>query len=82
MKAIQTKYLPPTNTKGLRIKAFDFDGNSVTISAYNLPGDDLSDSACRHAAHAFLNKMDWPWDKSKLVSGAVKDGYIFCNGNQ
>jgi len=75
MKAIQTKYLSPTNTKGARIKAFDFDGNSITI-----PHDyECNDSGAYYkAACAFLDKMRWQWDRSKIVNGAVKGGYVFC----
>lgn len=80
MKAIQTRYISPTATRGLRIRAFDLDGNYIIRSANNIPGDDLGDSACRYAAYAFIDKMGWGWDKDKLVSGAVKDGYVFCFG--
>lgn len=53
MKAIQTKFIPATNTKGSRIKAFDCDDNSITIPyPYEL------DSPCAHkkAAIALRDK--------------------------
>ena len=37
MKAIQVKYLPPTNTKPTRLKAF-IKGHSLTKSIYELEG--------------------------------------------
>lgn len=67
-KAIVTKYLPCTGTKGSRIRASDGDGNSVTIPYnHDLPKDD------RHleAAMALCAKMKW---KSRLVHGWLKPG--------
>ena len=40
-KAIMTKFLPETLHKPARVKAWDMDGNSVTLSCLNL-GDDTS----------------------------------------
>jgi hypothetical protein len=71
MKAIETKYLSPTNTKGARYTAFDLDGNRVTKPAkYNL------DSYQNHERVATLLKMKMGWD-GKTVSGATKNGYAF-----
>jgi hypothetical protein len=78
MKAISTKFLGPTNTKGSRIKAFDGDGNSVTISKdYGL---DTYDSH-KKAALKLCNKMRWK-GCSRLVGGGTKTGFafVFCNG--
>jgi hypothetical protein len=64
-KAIQTKYLPATDTKGSRVKAFDCDNNSVTIgydSALN------SEDVHRKAALALIKKMGW--------SGEIKGGWL------
>lgn len=71
MKAIQTKYLPATNTKGSRIRAFDSDGNSVTVSHYH---DASRDDAHRRAARALCEKMDW---RGRLIGGHIKDGMAF-----
>jgi hypothetical protein len=57
MKAIKTKYLGPTNTKGARIKASDGNGNSIIISwDYEL------DTDFNHVAAAvsLCEKMGWP----------------------
>ncbi len=75
MKAIQTKYLSPTNTRGSRIKAFDCDGNSITLhQAHNLNFEEN----CFQAALAFIDKMGWNWAKDKIISGGTKSGYVFC----
>lgn len=76
MKAIITKYLPATNTKPSRIKAFDSDNNSVTIP---FP-DNLENEACyKLAAVKLAEKMNWSTD---LLGGGVKDGYVFVFRNQ
>ncbi len=75
MKAITTKYLPATNTntKGSRIKAFDCDGNQVTIPyPHELSGEDCY----RLAAVKLSEKMEWSW--GELVGGGIKNGYVFC----
>ncbi len=71
MKALVTKYLGPTDTRGARIKASDEDGNSVTIGyPYELSGE----ASHREAAEALQAKMGWT---GALDSGALKSGYVF-----
>jgi hypothetical protein len=72
MKAISTKYIPATNYRCSRVKAFDGDGNSVTI-----PYDsDLDrDEPFAKAAILLCKKMNWT---GTLVSGGTKDGWVFC----
>ena len=67
MQAIQTKYLPCTNSKGSRIKATCAAG-SVTVS-WNYS----SDTKLNHvtAALTLCNKLEWSGD---LVTGQLKDG--------
>jgi len=73
MKAILTKYLSPTNFRGARIKAWDEDGNSVTVSYPH----ELSGEECHKvAANALCDKMKWP-GKETLTGGGVKGGYVF-----
>lgn len=68
MKAITTKYLPATNTKGARIAAFDGDENRVTISyPHELSGVHVHLKAVR----ALCEKMEW---KGTLHSGWQKPG--------
>lgn len=73
MKAISTRALAPTDTKGLRIKAYDLDGNSVTIPDPDLP-DTHQEARYAAAAVALCRKMEW---SGPLLGGAVKDGYVF-----
>jgi hypothetical protein len=76
MIAIQTKYLPATNTRGSRIKAFTCNGHTASI-----PYDHaLSHEALHFEAVKALkekNKHNY-WDLSNMRYGAVKDGYVFC----
>lgn len=75
MKAITCKYLPPTNTKPSRIKAYDMDNNQVTInyqSADSSSGDTYR--VYERAARALCDKMGW---NIEIVGGGIKDGYVF-----
>ena len=73
MKAITTKYLGPTNSRGSRIKASDGDGHSVTISYdYSLSGHD---KVYAKAAYALCTKMNW--NTSGLIGGGTKEGMVF-----
>jgi len=75
MKAITTKYLGPTTYKGSRIKAFDMDGNSVTMSRDF--GKALKENM-KMAAYALCDKMGWDIKKDyRLVGGYVKDGMVW-----
>ena len=68
MKAITTKYLPATNTKGARVTAFDGDGNRVTISySHELDGVDVHIAAAR----ALCEQMGW---RNSLYSGWQRPG--------
>lgn len=71
MKAITTRYLGPTNTKGSRVKATDNDGHSITIS-YN--SGLRSEEAHAEAAIALCRKLGW---HGHLAAGALKEGYAF-----
>lgn len=72
MKAIQTKYLGPTNYRGSRIKASDEDGNAITIGYPHEAG--MGEPAHRVAAEALQRKMGWD---GELVGGSLKDSYVF-----
>jgi len=80
MKAITVKYIGPTMTKGTRLKAFDCDGNQVTISRHTydeLDGEELYVKA----ALALVKKMRWyeyQGQPMSLVGGGTRDGYVFC----
>ena len=77
MKAIETKYHGPTNTRGARISASDGDGNRISIPyPYELSGEAVH----RKAAERLCDKMQW---SGALVGGATKRGYtfVFVEGN-
>lgn len=74
MKAIQTKYMPATNTRGSRIKAI-----AEGVKPLSIPyPHELSGSAVHAAAAvALCRRMGW---KGTLVSGGMPDqsGEVFC----
>lgn len=75
MKAIQVKYLGPTNCKGSRWKAKAWPNLSVTLPYdYALNGGDNA----RAAANALANKMGWnhPTGAGQLPNG----DYVFTLG--
>jgi len=71
MKAIRVRYKGPTNYRGSRLIADDYDGHKVTISFdYALSGEELY----KKAAQALLDKMDW---KGDIIGGGTDTGYVF-----
>lgn len=71
MKAIQTKYHGPTNTRGSRISASDEDGNRVSIPyPHEMTGMDCH----AKAAISLCNKMGWT---GTLHGGALKNRFVF-----
>lgn len=80
MIAIHTKFLPPTNHSGARIKAYtagygDMKGFSATISyPYALDG-----VACHfEAVKALVKKNNLEWDLADMRYGDSADGRGFC----
>jgi len=73
---IRTKWIPATNTRPSRIKAYTDQSRrfSVTISD---PMDDIS-RADKHAraAHMLLHKMNWQAGVT-LVCSPTEEGYVF-----
>jgi hypothetical protein len=66
MKSIYTKYIPATNTRGSRIKAYDSDKrNSVTLSYDNALS---TDAIHRGAAVELCRRLDW---HGVLVEGSA-----------
>jgi hypothetical protein len=66
MKAIECKYIGPTDTRGSRIKATAGKGCSITIPyPYELSGEDVY----KKAALALIEKMSWQ------AVGDIKGGY-------
>ena len=75
MKAISTKVLGPTDTKGLRVKAYDLDNNSVTIT-WDHSREVITFSNHLLAAQALIEKMGWEFEP---YGGATKEGYSFVD---
>ena len=70
MKAIQTKYRGPTNTRGSRIVASAEGAGSLTFSydhALDAPGNH------HQAAQLYAKKKGW---SGGLCTGALKDSYV------
>jgi hypothetical protein len=84
MQAIETKYIPPTNTRGSRIKAYCQRG-ALTIP---YPEGD-QEEAHRAAAFALCHKFQAEdvreygsdpnartyWNPARLVTGCTRDGF-------
>lgn len=74
MKAIQTRYLGPTNYRGSRIKATAEGGHSVTIG---YPHEYNTEQAHWQACKALLAKTGWQW--TEVASGGLPNGdYVWC----
>lgn len=71
MKAITTKYISPTNTRGARVKATDGD-TSVTVS-YDHASNDPHVEACL----ALCKKLNWDDNAAVMVRGHTKTGCVF-----
>lgn len=71
MKSIEVHYISPTDTEGAKVKAFDRDGNSVTVS-YDSRYD-FGENA-KKAALLFCSKYDW---QGRLHRGSIGGAAIF-----
>ena len=69
MKAIETTYFGPGNTRGARISATDNDGNTI-FAGYDHAAHDPHEAA----AVALCEKMNWT---GKLIKGSTKRGFVF-----
>jgi hypothetical protein len=80
MISIHTKFIPPTNTKGARIKAYTSTGFTATVP-YSY---ELSHEKCHFEAVKALvkkHKLQWPIDKMCYGDSADNKGYVFCFAN-
>ena len=76
MKAIQVKYLSPTNTKGSRIKVMAEGVKSITLGYHYTHND----CGRLKAAYLLCEANGWP---KELVEGQLPNGdYVFCFKNQ
>ena len=78
MKAIQTKYIGATNRKPARVKAFDMDGNAVTVTDGDAEsaGVKFTEDFDLHAyaAKRLAERMKW---SGHLIRGEIKGGSVF-----
>ena len=77
MIAIHTKFIPPTNTRGARIKAYTSTGFTATVP---YPYE-LSHEKCHfEAVKALVKKHNLDWKIDKMCHGDSADGkgYVFC----
>ena len=76
MIALQTKYIPPTNHRGSRIKAW---ANGRNWSVY-VPYDYSKNHELVHfeAVKEFVKKYKLDWDLKNMRFGGVDNGYVFC----
>lgn len=75
-KAIETKFIGPTNFRGSRVKAVCRDSMNEAPMQVTLDWDHALDSYENHAraAIALCDKMGWT---AKLVGGSTVNGYVF-----
>lgn len=70
-KAIGTKYIPPSNTKSSRVKAYAEGGHSVTFAWSH---DLNADGNHTKAAQALAEKMGW---RGRYFRGGMPNGTGF-----
>lgn len=75
MKAILTKYHPPTAHRAARVSAQDMDGNRITIAYTSDQIEDMP-TAHRAAAVALCNKMGWT-GADTLIAGTLAHHWVF-----
>ena len=76
MIAIQTKFLPCTNTKGARVKAFATARPWSVIIPYDYSGS--HEMPHFRAVQAFVEKHKLDWNIDNMRFGAIDNGYVFC----
>lgn len=74
MKAIQVRYLGPTNNRGSRFKAFVANGASVTVPYHY--GASTDDNA-RIAADALMDKLAWAGVAVNGMGSLPNGDYVF-----
>lgn len=77
MQAIHTKYMPATNTRGSRIKAYTHSGFTASIP---YPHDLSFEMGHFAAVQELVRKHGLDWDLSDMRYGDSADGrgYVFC----
>ena len=77
MIAIHTRYLPATNNKGSRVKAYTASGLSATVP---FPYEYSFERCHFQAVKALIKKHNLSWDMDNMRYGDSADGkgYVFC----
>lgn len=82
MIAIHTKFIPATNTRGARIKAYTATNGSHKGFTASVPVDHSLSHEIRHfeAVKELVRKNKLDWDLSDMCYGDSADGkgYVFC----
>jgi hypothetical protein len=77
MIAIHTKFMPATDTKGARIKAYTSTKWNATVP---YPYEKSYEMAHFEAVKALIerNKLDWKLEDMRFGDSADGKGYVFC----
>ena len=77
MIAIHTKYLPATNTRGSRIKAYTATGFTASVSyPYELSYEVAHFEAVKELVRK--HNLDWKLEGMRFGDSADGRGYVFC----
>lgn len=77
MIAIHTKYLPATNNRGSRVKAYTRTGFSASVP---YPHELSFEQAHFKAVEELVrkHKLEWSLDNMRFGDSADGKGYVFC----
>ena len=77
MQAITTRYLPPTNTLGARVRAKAANGASLSLPYCHEAGE----GSHARVALALAQKLGW---MGTLIEGSTRDGrvFVFASGEK
>ena len=78
MIAIMTKFLPATNTKGSRIKAYTDNGKFSYSATIAHPDTFETLEAHFEAVKHLIFTHGLKWDTSGMRWGDKSDGFVFC----
>lgn len=85
MIAIHTKFIPASNARGSRIKAYTAGGFGRKGFEATIPYDHACDSLDAHfqAVKALIdkNQLDWPTEDMRYGDSADGRGFCFCFDN-
>ena len=76
MKAIQTKYFCPTNTKGARIKVWAAD-NKAKFADYDYSAN--MPDMCEKIATDYAERLGWLQNGQYVIESGCLDGGHYCH---